>query len=196
MKFQQPFTALRCNRRDAMIAASISMFASPYAAHAATAAAAQAGTEDRFNYLSANSNSNCSAQFRDSISSLPAATRLQGSCCGPMELHRYKEQVEALKEFAKFPEVPPDPYDIEAGLAARMLRQYKVELDRVNLAKYDAAVEASAEGGPCCCKCWRWEVLGGMGKVLIRERQIDSKTVARIWDLTNGCGGDSHVQKT
>ena len=191
MRFQQPFTSLRCNRRYAMFAASVSMFAS-YRAYAGTASA-QAGTEEQFNYLSKNGNSNCSAQFHDSISSMPASTRIQGSCCGPMSLHRYKEQVEALKEFAKFPEIPPDPYDIDSVLAARMLREYKAELNRVNFVKYNTAMGMSAEGGPCCCKCWRWEVLGGMGKVLIRDRHIDGKTLARIWDLTDGCGGDSHV---
>jgi hypothetical protein len=74
-----------------------------------------------------------------------------------------------------------------------MLGEYKVELNRVDTARYNTAMETSAEGGPCCCKCWRWEVLGGMGKVLIRKRQVDGKTLARIWDLTDGCGGDAHV---
>ena len=182
----------RCNRRFALLTASVSAFALARGALAG-AVVAQAGTGEHFNYLSANGNSNCSAQFRDSISSLPATTRIQGSCCGPMNLHRYKEQVEALKEFAKFPEVPPDPYDIDPVFAARMLREYKVELSRVNLLKYNGAMGIAEEGGPCCCKCWRWEVLGGMGKVLLRDRHIDSKTLAKIWDLTNGCGGDSHV---
>ena len=119
MRFQQAFTSLSCNRRYAMFAASVSMFAS-YRAYAGTASA-QAGTEEQFNYLSAHGNSNCSAQFHDSISSLPATTRIQGSCCGPMSLHRYTEQVEALKEFVKFPEIPPDPYDIDSVLADCML---------------------------------------------------------------------------
>lgn len=189
MKFQQSFTSLRCNRRYALFAASVSMFASSYGAYADTAAA-QAGSEERFNYLSKNGNSNCTAQFHDSISSMPATVRIQGSCCGPMKLDRYKEQVEALMEFAKFPEIPADPYDIDSGFAARMLKEYKVELNRATLVTYNAALEKAKEGGPCCCKCWRWEVLGGMGKVLIRDRHIDGKTLARIWDLTNGCGGD------
>lgn len=189
MNIHQPFTAVRCNRRDALIAISVAMFSPPYFA----LAAAQAGTAEKFNYLSTNGNSNCSAQFRDSIPSLPATARIQGSCCGPMALHRYKEQVEGLKEFAQFPEIPPDPYDIDPGFAVRMVKEYKTELNHVNLAKYNAAMEASEEGGPCCCKCWRWEVLGGMGKVLVRDRNMDSKTLARIWDLTDGCGGDSHV---
>jgi len=194
MSFQLPLTALRCSRRDALLAATASAFILPDHSFA-NPDAAQPGSEEKFKFLNSNGNSNCTAEFRDSIATMPAASRLQGSCCGPMAQHRYKEQVEALKEFARLPEVPPDPYDIEARFAARMLHEYEVELNRVDLAKYNAAIEASAEGGPCCCKCWRWEVLGGMGKILIRQRQADSKTVARIWDLTNGCGGDSHVDK-
>ena len=180
---------LHCYRRTAIISVSAYFFLTPYA----VLTEAQAGTEERFKYLSANGNSNCSAEFRESIATLPETARLQGSCCGPMNLHRYKEQVKGLRGYAKYAEVPPDPYDINAGFAARMLREYGVELNRLNLAKYNAAVESSEEGGPCCCKCWRWEVLGGMGKVLIQNRQVDSKTLARIWDLTDGCGGDAHV---
>lgn len=189
MNHQQSHDWLRCSRRTAIISASVYLFLPPYSAMAA----AQAGTEERFKYLSANGNSNCSAEFRESIATMPEAARLRGSCCGPMALHRYREQVEGLREFAKFPEIPTDPYDIEAGFAARMLREYKVELGRKDLAIYNTAIQMSAEGGPCCCKCWRWEVLGGMGKVLAQKRKIDSKTLARIWDLTDGCGGDSHA---
>ena len=189
MSHQQSHDWLHCNRRTAIISASVYFFLPPYS----VMAEAQAGTEERFKYLSANGNSNCSAEFRESIATMPEAARLQGSCCGPMALHRYKEQVEGLKRYEKYPEVPPDPYDIDAGFAARMLGEYKAELGRKDLAIYNAAMQMSAEGGPCCCKCWRWEVLGGMGRVLIRERKIDSKTLARIWDLTDGCGGDSHV---
>jgi hypothetical protein len=189
MNPQQPFALVRYSRRDALILASVSLFTSPRV----TMAAAQAGTEEKFSYLSKNGNSSCSTQFRDSILTMSSSTRIQGSCCGPMALHHYKEQVQSLKEYANFPEIPPDPYDIDPGFAAIMLNEYKVELNRVDLAKYNTAMELSAEGGPCCCKCWRWEILGGMGKVLIRDRQIDSKTLAKLWDLTNGCGGDAHV---
>ncbi len=189
MNPQGPFTSERYNRRDAIILASVFLFTSPRVA----TAAAQGRTEEKFNYLSKNGNSSCSAQFRDSILTMSPPTRIQGSCCGPMALHRYKEQIEGLKEYAEFREIPPDPYDIDPGFAARMLKEYKIELNRVNLAKYNTAMELSGEGGPCCCKCWRWEVLGGMGKVLIRDRQIDGKTLAKIWDLTDGCGGDAHV---
>ena len=189
MRYRQPRAMLCCNRRSILIAASGYLFLPPYAAMAA----AQAGSEERFKFLSANGNSNCSAGFLESIASMPETARLQGSCCGPMSLHHYKEQVDGLREYANYPEVPPDPYDIEAGFAAIMLKEYKAELGGEQLATYNAAMEKSDEGGPCCCKCWRWEVLGGMGKVLIRQRQAGSKTVAKIWDLTNGCGGDSHV---
>lgn len=189
MNRQDPFISARYNRRDAIILASVFLFTSPRVA----TAAAPAGTEANFNYLSKNGNSSCSTQFRDSILTMSPPTRIQGSCCGPMALHRYKEQIEGLKEYVKFPEIPPDPYDIDPSFAAKMLNEYKVELNRVNLAQYNMAMELSGEGGPCCCKCWRWEVLGGMGKALIRDRQIDGKTLAKIWDLTDGCGGDSHV---
>jgi hypothetical protein len=39
---------------------------------------------EKFDYLSKNGNSSCSAAFRESISSMPDTFRLQGSCCSPM----------------------------------------------------------------------------------------------------------------
>lgn len=147
----------------------------------------------RFAFLSANGNSNCSQKFLDSIPQMPQTARLQGSCCGPMSLHRYREQVEGLKAFASATEVAPDPYDVEAGLAQRLLVAYQLELTSEQQRIYDEAMAKSAEGGPCCCQCWRWHVFGGTGKLLIRDRGFDAATVAKVWDLSDGCGGDSHV---
>lgn len=73
----------------------------------------------KFDYLSKNGNSSCSLSFKDSISSMPDDAKLQGSCCGPMSIHRYSEQVEGLKKYANIPEIPPDPYDLEVNLAKR-----------------------------------------------------------------------------
>lgn len=182
-------TATSYSRRDALVIAIVSLFPLPRMAIAAP----QAGSVEKFNFLSKNGNSSCSIEFRDSISTMLSPTRVQGSCCGPMALHRYQEQIEGLKKYAEFPDIPPDPYDIDPGFAARMLNEYKVELYGEDLAEYNSAMELSGEGGPCCCKCWRWEVLGGMGKVLIRDRRFDGTTLAIIWDLTDGCGGDGHA---
>ncbi|MGH6854419.1 MAG: hypothetical protein ACREDX_03055 [Aestuariivirga sp.] len=151
------------------------------------------GIAKRFAFLSANGNSNCSSKFLDSIKTMADGARLQGSCCGPMALHRYAEQVESLKAYAAIPEIPPDPYDIEAGLAKRLLAAYDSELTPAQQAVYDEAFTKSKEEGPCCCKCWRWHVLGGMGKLLIRDRGYDSTKVGALWDLANGCGGDEHA---
>ena len=55
--------------------------------------------EAKFNYLSKNGNSSCSSSFRDSISTMPDDTRLQGSCCSLMDMHRYTEQVTGLEKY-------------------------------------------------------------------------------------------------
>ena len=147
----------------------------------------------RFDYLSNNGNSNCSRQFIESIPTMPVMARLQGSCCSPMNLHRYSEQLEGLEAYRDIDLIPSDPYDIEAGLAARLLAYYELELSPREQAAYDYAMANSAEGGPCCCECWRWAVYGGLAKHLIRDRQFTGDQIARIWDLSDGCGGDSHV---
>ena len=82
----------------------------------------------KFDTLSKNGNSSCSANFTDSIESMPDTGRLQGSCCSPMDLHRYSEQVEGLEKFKDIPEIPSDPYDIDAVLAKQLKAYYDVEL--------------------------------------------------------------------
>jgi len=80
--------------------------------------------EEKFNYLSRSGNSACSAAFRNSISSMPDTERLRGSCCSAMNLHRYGEQVDGLKKYSDIQEIPPDPYDVEVGLACIMPDTY------------------------------------------------------------------------
>jgi len=58
---------------------------------------------------------------------------------------------------------------------------------------YDQAMALSSEKGPCCCECWRWHAYGGLGKLLIRDRGFDGAKLARVWDLSDGCGGEDHV---
>ena len=147
----------------------------------------------RFDYLSQNGNSNCSRQFTESIRTMPVMALLQGSCCSPMNLHRYSEQLEGLRAYRDIDLIPPDPYNFEAGLAAELLSYSELELSPSEQATYDYAMANSVEGGPCCCQCWRWAVYGGLAKHLIRDRQFTGDQIARIWDLSDGCGGDSHV---
>ena len=150
----------------------------------------QEASAARFNYLSKNGNSSCSASFRDSIFSMPDDARLQGSCCSPMSFHRYSEQVEGLKQYKDIPEIPSDPYDIEAGLAKRLMGYYDMELTQEEQEAYDYAMANSHEKGPCCCKCWRWYVYGGLGKYLIRNYGWSGEQVTEIWNLSDGCGGE------
>ena len=147
----------------------------------------------KFKLLSKNGNSNCSQAFLESIPSLPDSVRLQGSCCGPMNLHRYREQITGLKHYAAIAEIPPDPYDIDAALAKRLLPAYAIELKPEQQQAYDQAMALSSEKGPCCCECWRWHAYGGLGKLLIRDRGFDGAKLARVWDLSDGCGGEDHV---
>jgi hypothetical protein len=147
---------------------------------------------EKFNYLSRNGNSSCSAAFRQLIPSMPDTRRLQGSCCSPMSWHRYTEQVKGLQKYRTISEIPPDPYDIEVNLAKRLMSYYDMELTLEEQKAYDYAMENSEEKGPCCCKCWRWYVYGGLGKYLIHKYKFTGQQVAEVWNLSDGCGGDEH----
>jgi len=143
----------------------------------------------RFAYLSTHGNNNCSVEFMQSIQTMPITASLQGSCCAPMDRAKYKSQRQGLRAFSHIPEIPPDPYDIPAGVAQKMLMYYSLNLATAEQPAYQYAMEHSEEKGPCCCQCWRWHVLGGLAKFLIREHAFSGPQVTQIWDLTNGCGG-------
>jgi hypothetical protein len=153
------------------------------------AAGGDAALIERFRYLSQNGNSNCSREFMASIATIPATTRLQGSCCAPMDAQRYLAQRKGLRKFADVAEIPGDPYDISAGLAQKLLPYYTVPLSAKERAIFDYAMANSDEKGPCCCQCWRWHLYGGLGKFLIHERGFDGRQVVEVWNLSNGCGG-------
>ena len=144
----------------------------------------------KFDYLSKNGNSSCSASFKDSISQMSDSERLRGSCCSPMSLHRYSEQVEALKKYSNISEIPPDPYDLPAALAKKLMSYYDMELSTEEQKAYDYAMANSHEKGPCCCKCWRWFVYGGLGKYLIRNYRFSGEQITEVWNFSDGCGGD------
>ena len=143
-----------------------------------------------FEFLSTHGNSNCSAQYLAAIPNMTPVSRLQGSCCSPMSLHRYGEQVAALTKYATVSIIPADPYNVEAGLAQELLACHALELTADEQRAYDYAMANSREKGPCCCKCWRWQVFGGLGKLLIRDFGFTGEQVTEVWDLSNGCGGD------
>jgi len=145
----------------------------------------------KFEMLSKNGNSACSGTFKDSIATMDDNTRLQGSCCSPMNIHRYTEQVNGLRKYESIPEIPSDPYDIEAGLAKELQSYYDAELTSEEQAAYDYSMANSNEKGPCCCKCWRWYVYGGLGKLLIQKYNFTGEQVTEIWNLSDGCGGDT-----
>ena len=144
----------------------------------------------RFQQLSQNGNSSCSGGFKDSIASMPDSARLQGSCCSPMTIHRYSEQVAGLKKYKDILEIPLDPYDVDAKLAKQMLAHYDDQLTPDEQKAYDYAMANSMEKGPCCCKCWRWYVYGGLAKYLIKNYKFTGEQITDVWNLSDGCGGD------
>lgn len=178
--------------RRAVVVATVAMaalFSSLVLASAGASAAEHPELAARFEYLSQNGNSNCSAEFVASIATMPVMQRLRGSCCSPMDPHRYMEQVVSLRRFADDPMIPADPYDIPAGLAQKLMPYYDDDLSGAQQAAYDYAMANSDEKGPCCCQCWRWQVYGGLAKYLIAERGFSGERVTEVWNLSNGCGG-------
>ena len=144
----------------------------------------------QFEFLSTNGNSNCTQAFLDSIPKMSAVALLRGSCCSPMSLDRYARQVAGLKKYANIAAIPPDPYDVQAGLAQQGLANYDLALSSSEQKAYDYAMVHADEHGPCCCKCWRWRVYGGLAKFLIRSKGFTGRQITETWNLSDGCGGE------
>ena len=156
----------------------------PFVATSAKAEEDDAAFKSRFQALSQHGNVECSVQFEKLIGTMPSDGRLQGSCCAPMDEVHYRQQIEGLKKYADIAEVPPDPYDISAPLAHTLMDYYTLALNKEEQAAYDYAMQHSDMQGPCCCKCWRWKVYGGLGKLLLTD----------LWNVGQGCGGASDTK--
>jgi hypothetical protein len=74
----------------------------------------------RFAVLSKAHSNQCGLQA-GSIDSIAQDGYLRGACCGPMDLHRYREQIEGLNQYAAESVIPRDPYDISVDLAKRLI---------------------------------------------------------------------------
>jgi hypothetical protein len=150
--------------------------------------------KERFKVLSQHGNVECSVQFEKLIGTMGPDGRLQGSCCAPMDEARYRQQIEGLKKYADVAEVPPDPYDIPAPLAHKLMSYYDMALNKEEQAAYDYSMERSDMPGPCCCKCWRWKVYGGLGKYLIHTRHFTGQQLTDLWNAGQGCGGPTDTK--
>lgn len=152
-----------------------------------------AGTKEAFDYLSGNTNSFCGL-MPQTVDGYTDDQSIQGACCGAMDLHRYQEQVEGLKKYSNILQIPEDPYNIPVPLAKELFEYQKtITLSEDQQKTYDMAVEMSHEGGPCCCRCWRWTAFEGQAKYLITEHDFSAEQIAEVWDLEDGCGGVGHA---
>jgi hypothetical protein len=150
--------------------------------------------KERFNYLSQHGNVECSAQFEKLIGTMTPDRRLQGSCCAPMDEARYRQQLDGLKKYSEIAEIPPDPYDIPAPLAYKLMGYYELALNKEEQGAYNYAMEHSDMQGPCCCKCWRWKVYGGLGKYLIHTHHYTGQQLTDLWNVGQGCGGPTDTK--
>jgi hypothetical protein len=148
--------------------------------------------EQRFAVLSRARSNQCGLQA-EGLETMARNGRLQGSCYSPIDLHRYREQLEGLRRYRDVPQVPGDPYDIPVSLAKRLFAyQQTIKLTPGQQAVYDRAFKLSGDHGPCCCRCWRWTAFEGQAKFLITRRDFSAKQIADIWLLEGGCGGAGH----
>jgi hypothetical protein len=191
---RDPFTRRKAIVAMVAVLASLLTGAFPGVVEVAEDVDDDAALMKRFDFLSQNGNVSCSPAFEVSIANMPAEKMLQGSCCSPMESRRYIEQIKGIRKYADISEIPPDPYNIPAGLARKLMPYYDHSLNNAEQAAYDFAMANSDMRGPCCCQCWRWRLYGGLGKHLIRDRQFTGQQLVDLWNIAQGCGGPTTAE--
>lgn len=155
-------------------------------------ASAPAGSDEKFDYLVAQTSNNCGLQ-KEVVFNYSDSQRIQGSCCNKMDHHAYREQIEGLKRYKDISIIPSDPYDISAAQAKQLFKYLEeIELTSEQQDVYNEAMKISEEGGPCCCKCWHWDAYEGLAKKFIVDYGWNSKQIAELWDLSDACGGAGH----
>lgn len=155
----------------------------------ASTPAAPAGSAERFHFLAAQTSSSCGLQ-PSTVMSYADGARIQGSCCNPMDMGKYSRQVDGLRQYAPISRIPQDPYDVPASVAKQLLNDDQaIHLTSAQQAVYDTAMTMTDDKGPCCCHCWRWNATEGLARYLIADRAWAAADVARVVNLTNGCGG-------
>lgn len=149
--------------------------------------------EEKFAVLSVAKTNSCGGGVA-ALDNRPDDGRIQGSCCTKIDLHKYEEQLEGLKEkYSEYEMIPKDPYDVPVVWAREMIEYGKnTQLNSEQQSIYDKAVKTSNEGGPCCCVCWHWYAYEGLAKYLIIEEDFTAEQIAEIWDLSDACGGKGH----
>ena len=148
-----------------------------------------AGSLEKFEFLSNQRSNKCGLQATN-LDFYPEDGIIQGSCCAAMEIKQYQKQVEGLKKYSNISQIPEDPYDIPVSLAKELFEYQKnIKLTPEQQSIYDEAIKLSHEGGPCCCRCWRWTAFEGQAKYLITKHNFTADQIAGIWDLEDGCGG-------
>jgi hypothetical protein len=162
-------------------------------AHEAGGGVANTALASQFEHLQSQTSNSCGGG-KQVVLGLPEDGRLQGSCCGFMDMHSYQEQVAGLKaKYGEYDIIPPDPYDVSVAWARQMIEYSdQTTLTPEQQAVYDGAMEMSEEGGPCCCVCWHWYAYEGLAKHLIIKERFSAQQIAEVWDLSDACGGDHH----
>lgn len=126
------------------------------------------------------------------MSDLPSGSRLQGSCCSPMDMKKYVSQITSLKKYASISQIPPDPYDISLDSSKQMLGYYdNIQLTPAQQSVYDSAQKMTDDKGWCCCQCWSWYTHAGLAKYLITQQNFNTEQIVDITNLEDCCGGAS-----
>jgi hypothetical protein len=118
----------------------------------------EAALKKRFEFLSQNTNVDCSAKFEASIAYMAQDARLQGSCCAPMDETRYRQQLNGLRNYSEIAEVPPNPYDISARLADKLMGYSARKSRLITIMRWSTRIcrdpAAASAGAGRCMAVW------------------------------------------
>lgn len=154
-----------------------------------------ADLEQRFTVLSKASTDLCSnignrSAIDANMAQMAQESYLQGSCCSPMDVTHYTQQIHALKAYAAISQIPSDPYNVPVSLAKTLLQyDQSIQLTPAQQSTYDHAATMTNDHGWCCCQCWAWYAHSGLAKYLIATQHFSATQVATVINAEDCCGG-------
>lgn len=151
--------------------------------------------QERFTTLSQAHSDACShlgdqPAIAAEMAAMPQGSYLQGSCCSPMDLKHYEQQIAALKTYANISQLPQDPYNLPVTHAITLMNyDQSIQLLADQQTVYNQAASKTKDNGWCCCQCWAWYAHSGLAKYSITTQHFSAAQVVTITNAEDCCGG-------
>ncbi|OJI07273.1 MAG: hypothetical protein BK997_03370 [Candidatus Micrarchaeum sp. ARMAN-1] len=178
-----------------VVAAGLALYFSSSAIPTSSAQSISPSIQARFAVLSKATSDQCAylgnkEAIYNSVNSQPQGAYFQGSCCSPMNLNHYSQQIVGLKNYSNISAIPQDPYNVSVAQVKQLFGYYdNITLNQSQNATFNQAAPLTQDKSWCCCQCWAWYAHAGLAKYLIKNYNFNVSQIVTVMNLEDCCGG-------